>query len=71
LEGVTLDVASAEDVLIAKLEWAKQGASARQIEDAAGILRIQGNQLDSAYVERWVDALDLGEQWREAQAKSL
>jgi hypothetical protein len=35
-DGVPLYVASAEDVLIAKLEWAKLGASARQLEDAAG-----------------------------------
>jgi hypothetical protein len=71
VEGVTLDVASAEDVLIAKLEWAKLGTSARQIDDAAGIIRIQGDQLNTAYVERWVHTLDLDEQWREARAKSV
>jgi hypothetical protein len=35
-DGVDLFVASAEDVVIAKLEWAKVGESRRQIEDAAG-----------------------------------
>lgn len=70
LSGVELDVASAEDVLIAKLEWAKMGSSARQIEDAAGITRLQGDQLDTTYVQRWVHALGLEEQWREAQAQA-
>jgi len=70
LAGVAVDVASAEDVLIAKLEWAKLGSSARQIEDAAGIIRMQGANLDTRYVERWVAALGLGQQWREAKAAS-
>src|SRR5882724_1625249 len=36
VQGVSLFVASAEDVVIAKLEWAKLAQSQRQIEDAAG-----------------------------------
>lgn len=63
LDGVPLYVASAEDLLIAKLEWAKLGASARQLEDAAGIVRMQAEQLDRAYVERWVAELGLDQQW--------
>lgn len=71
LDGVVLDVVSAEDVLIAKLEWAKRGSSDRQIEDAAGILRVQGDRLDLAYVRRWVQALDLDQQWRDAQSRAV
>jgi hypothetical protein len=70
LSGVEMDVASAEDVLLAKLEWAKRGGSARQIEDAAGIIRLQGDRLDTAYVQRWVAALGLEEQWRAAEERS-
>jgi len=64
-DGVPLYLASVEDLLIAKLEWAKLGASARQLEDAAGIVRMQAEQLDRAYVERWVAELGLGQQWDE------
>jgi hypothetical protein len=71
LEGIMLDVASPEDVIIAKLEWAKLGASSRQIEDAAGIVRLQGDRLDRNYVEQWVDSLGLEDQWREALAKAV
>jgi hypothetical protein len=70
LSGMEIDIASAEDVLLAKLEWAKRGGSARQIEDAAGIIRLQGGRLDIDYVRRWVEALGLQEQWRAAQAGS-
>jgi len=44
LQGVSLFVASAEDVIIAKLEWSKLGQSQRQIEDAVGILSYGGTR---------------------------
>ena len=64
--GMRLAIATAEDVLIAKLEWAKLGESQRQIEDAAGILRIRASELDRAYVHHWVGQLDLQVQWEAA-----
>ena len=51
-----IEVATAEDSVVSKLEWSKLGASARQIEDAAGILRVQGESLNLGYIERWVAA---------------
>jgi hypothetical protein len=65
-EGVKLYVATAEDVIIAKLEWAKIGGSQRQIEDVAGILKIRSNELDWDYIRRFVADLDIDDQWREA-----
>ncbi len=62
-EGMHLSVATAEDVLIAKLEWAKRGES----EDAAGILRICSEDLDRKYIENWVRQLKLEEQWDAAR----
>jgi hypothetical protein len=66
-EGIPLTMATPEDVLLAKLEWAKLGASERQIEDAAGILRIRQSVLDRDYLERWVRQLGLEEQWNAAR----
>ena len=62
-EGMHLSVATAEDVLIAKLEWAKRGGSQRQLEDAAGILRIRSGNLDRKYIENWVRELKLEKPW--------
>ena len=70
LEGLQLYFASPEDVLIAKLEWAKLGASSRQIEDAAGIIALQAHLLDTNYVMHWVSALGLQEQWAAAQQRA-
>ena len=67
LPGVALFVASAEDIVVAKLEWAKQAQSQRHIEDVAGILRMRSHLLDHAYLEKWIDALGLGPEWKQAQ----
>ena len=64
---VMLYAATPEDVLLAKLEWAKLGESERQIRDAAGILEIQGDNLDINYVERWAAALDIEDQLQAAR----
>lgn len=66
IAGVRLDTASAEDILITKLWWAKLGESQRQINDAAGIVQVQADRLDRDYVERWVAVLELDEQWQAA-----
>ncbi|HJW98668.1 MAG TPA: hypothetical protein VJ453_00815 [Terriglobales bacterium] len=63
IAGNALYVASAEDVIIAKMQWAKLGGSDRQLQDAAGILSTQGSNLDVAYIERWVRELRLEDHW--------
>ncbi|TMQ03423.1 MAG: nucleotidyltransferase family protein [Deltaproteobacteria bacterium] len=66
--GMNVPTATAEDTIIAKLEWAKLGASDRQLEDVMGILRVRGADLDFDYIERWVTDLGLAELWRRARA---
>jgi len=60
-------VATAEDTIVAKLEWASRGESERQLRDVVGILGMSGDRLDVAYVERWVRELGLQEIWARAQ----
>jgi hypothetical protein len=62
-----LFVATAEDVVIAKLEWAKQAQSRRQLEDAAGILKMRRDSLDRAYLEKWISELGLTTEWNESR----
>lgn len=63
LFGTMLHVATLEDVLLSKLEWAKRGASARQIEDVRALLRIRQGDVDLAYIGRWIDVLGVQAQW--------
>jgi hypothetical protein len=63
LFGTSVFVSTAEDSILAKLEWAKLGDSERQLRDVDGILAVRGESLDLEYVNRWVAALNLSEQW--------
>jgi hypothetical protein len=67
LEGSFLFVATAEDVIIAKLEWSKLAQSQRQIEDVAAILRVRGDLLDRVYLEKWIAELGLKREWDDAR----
>ena len=66
--GVPVFVASPEDTIVSKLEWSKlAGGSERQRRDVAGIIATIGAALDSTYVERWVRALDVADEWEAAK----
>ncbi len=68
LAGVPVFVATAEDTVVAKLEWSDMaGGSERQRRDVAGILASLGGELDQAYVEKWVRELGLEREWALAQ----
>ena len=71
LEGIPLSIASAEDVLVSKLDWARRASSERQLDDVAGIILEQGASLDTAYVENWVTLLGLTSQWNAAKARAI
>lgn len=60
------DIATAEDTIIAKLEWAAEGQSERQLRDVAAILETQGDRLDQEHIGRWVRALGLEDAWARA-----
>lgn len=66
LFGTTLFIASAEDVVLAKLEWAAISGSNRQIDDVAGILTSGKQELDQKYLERWIRELALEPEWQRA-----
>jgi len=61
--GVRIFVASAEDTILAKLEWAKLAQSERQLSDVRGIIGVKSNALDLEYIERWLDELGVRDLW--------
>lgn len=61
--GTQAYVAAPEDVILAKLQWAKLARSERQLEDARGVVRMQGDKLSLEYIERWVRELNVEPEW--------
>lgn len=71
LAGLTVPLATAEDTVLAKLEWARDaGGSDRQLEDVGGILEVSGGRLDRAYIERWAESLGVGDLWRQVDGEA-
>jgi hypothetical protein len=66
--GTGVYVASAEDTVVAKLKWSREAGSHRQLEDAAGILRVCGGRLDRRHIAAWVERFGLATEWAEVEA---
>lgn len=65
--GVSVDVITAEDLILSKLQWAAPTGSARQMEDVR-TLRRSAVGLDEAYLARWAPILGVAEQLRATDA---
>lgn len=65
-------VASAEDIILAKLEWYRLGGevSERQWRDIQGILEVSGNRLDQAYLRHWAAMLNISDLLEQALAEA-
>ena len=70
LLGIEVSLASLDDVLIAKLEWARMGDSELQRTDVVRLLEQRGDQLDRAYLEKWVAELGLKTEWDSVLSRS-
>lgn len=60
-EGDSVQVASAEDMILQKLEWYRMGGSIsdRQWGDIQGMLKVQAGALDHGYLQLWAAELGL------------
>ncbi|GAA6618290.1 hypothetical protein [Scytonema sp. NUACC26] len=52
-------VASPEDTILQKLQWGRGSQSEKQWRDVLGILKLQAQSLDYAYLAEWAERLDL------------
>jgi hypothetical protein len=52
-------ISTAEDVILHKLVWNRISPSDRQLGDAAGIVAVQADALDSNYLRQWAQELNL------------
>lgn len=68
LDTELVPVISAEDTILAKLRWYREGGevSERQWRDIVGMFAASGEHLDREYLERWALALGLTGLYRRA-----
>ena len=59
LMGIDLWILSPEDVILSKLEWAKDSQSEQQFRDALGVAVVQWDRLDQDYMCKWARELDV------------
>ena len=64
VSGVEFWTSTKEDLILAKLNWAKDSRSELQIRDIANLT---SDEYDAKYVADWVHRLCLGEIWSEVQ----
>jgi len=62
-ETLRVPIATAEDTILAKLEWFRTGGevSERQWADVVGILKVGGPATDEAYLRQWAAALGVSD----------
>ncbi len=65
LLGHSLPVVSAEDVILAKLEWNALTTSTRQLDDVLQVVKVQWHQLDKAYLRKWSSILGVADKLEE------
>ncbi len=56
--------ASAEDVIVKKLEYFREGGSEKHLRDIVGVLKVQGEHVDRDYITEWTAKLDLTDEWK-------
>ncbi len=71
-DGPQFDLTTAEDIVLHKLSWYRRGGgvSERQWHDAVGVIAVQAQALDRAYLMRWAGSLDLGDLLERAFAEA-
>jgi len=59
LLGEDLYILSPEDIILSKLEWAKNNQSEQQFRDALGVAVTQWANLELAYLHKWAEQLQI------------
>jgi hypothetical protein len=63
LEDIEFAIASPEDIILAELVWFRKGGgvSDRQWHDILGVIKVQAERLDRAYLNKWAEHLGISD----------
>ena len=70
---VTFYATTAEDIMLAKLDWYQKGGcvSEQQWRDISGVIRVQAERLDYDYLREWAAKLEVSDLLEQALEESL
>jgi hypothetical protein len=63
IDAIAITLASAEYVILRKLEFHREGGSEKHLRDIRAMLAVSGDQLDGAALRDWIGRLGLGAEW--------
>jgi len=66
VQGVAVQFAPIEYVMLSKLKYFRDGGSDRHLRDIARMMEVSGPELDVRTFESWVARLDLASEWTRA-----
>jgi hypothetical protein len=64
LEGREAYVARPEDVILAKMEYYREGGSEKHLRDITGMLQVSAEDIDRDYVAQWAAVLGVTDIWQ-------
>jgi hypothetical protein len=53
-----------EDIIISKMAYYREGGSEKHLRDITGIMKVSGEEVDTAYIRQWAEKLGLTEIWQ-------
>ncbi|HEV3341759.1 MAG TPA: hypothetical protein VG125_15435 [Pirellulales bacterium] len=69
--GISINVSSPEDTILAKLRWAQlSGGSEKHFHDALRVYEVQHLALDHKYLNEWAQRLGVESLWQRLQAEA-
>ena len=63
-ESYEATFAAAEDVIIKKMEYYREGGSDKRLRDITGILKVSAQEIDEGYIVEWSERLGLRPIWQ-------
>jgi len=60
-------IAPAEYVILKKLEYYREGRTEKHLHDIRGMLAVSGDQMDTAFLDAWIEDLELTAEWNQVR----
>ena len=64
-----IPIAAPEDTIISKMRYYREGGSDKHLRDSAGVLAVQREHIDRAYIDHWAEHFHVMDVWLAIQRR--